>query len=101
MVAAQRVIRRDLDEDEDEAVGIRGAELDESPGLAHGRLHDPYVGCGEASLERGDVAHLEPELGGRSRGGVAGPRQLEEASAQEEDDAAAGAGAELAPSVSR
>jgi hypothetical protein len=94
LTPSERVLGRHLDEDQGEAVGIARDHFEEAPRLHLGLLLDWYAPLRQPFPDGGEVAHLEEEansVGGRLGRGA---RDLEEAAAEKEDDAA---GFSLAP----
>jgi hypothetical protein len=94
LAPSERVLGRHLGEDQGEAVGIARDHLEEAPRLHLGLLLDRYAPLRQPFPDGVEVAHLEEEansvLGRLGRGA----RDLEEAAAEKEDDAA---GLSLAP----
>jgi hypothetical protein len=94
LAPSERVLGRHLDEDQGEAVGIARDHLEEAPGLHLGLLLDRYAPLRQPFPDGVEVTYLEEEansVGGRLGRGA---RDLEEADAEKEDDAA---GLSLAP----
>lgn len=60
MVQSQRVILRDLDENEHQTIGVRSTQLDQSPGLLHRALDDRNPGSAKLAFGLGCVADLKP-----------------------------------------
>jgi hypothetical protein len=76
------------------AVGIFDPHLDESPGLPSGRPGDRHTDGGQPLVFTGDIPHLKPYF--EPHGWLLGmTRDLEQAVAQEVDDAATLRWAEL------
>ncbi len=94
-VAAQWVVGRNLDENEGEPIGVRGAELDQPPWFSDRRFNEADLRGDKAALDGFDVPHLKPQF--RRPGGwnVVATGQFEEAASQEEDDPPSGARAKL------
>lgn len=63
MVASQRMIRWNLDQDQLETIGVGRAQLDQSPGLFDSRLENGSASGAELLFRARDVTNLEPELG--------------------------------------
>ncbi|EGJ75936.1 hypothetical protein STTU_3147 [Streptomyces sp. Tu6071] len=86
---------RHLDDRDPDPVRIADPHLDESPRLLAGLARDLHPGAAQLLVRRRRVGDLEPdaERGRRGFGGTA--RDLQEAVAQEVDDAALLARAEL------
>jgi len=89
-VAADRVLRRDLDDDDPGAVGVGDPHLVETPGFAAGFAQHAGTLGEEFGVGGGEVAHLQPQPQSRAvRGRGVGVRgHLEQPVAQEEDRAA-------------
>jgi len=86
---------RNLDQDQDQAVGVRHPRLDQSPGFRIGALDDGNPSAAQLLLRLAHIANLEPELG-RRRGGVdAAVGKLQVPPAEKEDHSARLASAEL------
>lgn len=94
--AALWVVRRDLDDDDRESVGITGHHLDQAPGLARRLLLDRDIGGGELSPLALHVAHLKQQPDNVGRRPAGGSRDLEQAGANEEHNAAVRSAAPLA-----
>ena len=82
------MIRRDFDQNEQQAVWIGHPKLDEAPGLLHRTFDDRNPGGAQLLLGPADIAHLKPKLGRRRRRLRFPIGELQIAAAQEEDHAA-------------
>ena len=83
------MLGRHLDEDEDETVWVLRTALDEAPGFHDRRLEDGNSVFAQMLLGGPDVAHLQPELGGRTRHNVGPSGDFEEPVPEEKHDSAA------------
>ena len=88
LAPSERVLGRHLDEDQGEAVGIARDHLEEAPRLHLGPLLDRYAPLRQPFPDSVEVAHLEEEANSVGRRLGRGVRDLEEAAAEKEDDAA-------------
>jgi len=82
------MVRRNLDQDQDQAVWVGYAKLDQAPGFLDRTLDDWNPGRAQLLLRPAHVSDLEPKLCGRGGRLDAPVGQLEVTAAQEEDDAA-------------
>ena len=94
LVAAKRVVLGDLHHGDPHAVGIFDPHLDQSPRLLSRRSGDRDTGVGQPLVFTGDIPHLKPYFEPH-RWLLGMTRDLEQAVAQEVDDAATLRWAEL------
>src|SRR3954463_16722810 len=83
--APERMVGRDLDEAQFEAVGILDPALDQSPRHAFGGFAEPDSGCEEARRFVCEVLDLQPDAHPFGRRFRAADREFEESAAEEID----------------
>jgi len=81
------MVRRDLDQDDPDTVGVGDPHLDQAPRLAQRRAHDVHAERLKPMMLAAHVTHLQPQRHRPHRVMQALTGDFEEATAEEEDKA--------------